>query len=409
LFKSDSGIPVVFSFLPPESGWTNPDDATDEVYIGYNGGNLYTAQDYNISMSGETFLLFPNTEKTIYLDFSATRKEADGANTPLYYKESDRKFYTSYDEGSYTGLAAGDNKVTWKQVRLYTDNYKVADMDITVTSGTTDIPGKLSITIPELDFEGFYTLKATAEYLGISYDYDLVFTCSRGVQAAASKISELTKSDTIAIEGEITGSDFFALNDALRHSNLPASVRVTLDLSQTNITELYDTVHNATEPQSFINCSNLSCVILPSTLKKIGNSSFRWSGITSIDIPSSVTTIGTCAFFQANGLTSITIPSSVTRINESAFQLCANLHTAVLNCNTTIPNYCFYSCTNLTTIEISTNVRGFSKQCFYGCTSLTTINYAGTIEQWNALPKGEEVFTDVPATVVHCSDGDVDL
>lgn len=406
-FKSDSGIPVVFSFLPPESGWTNPDDATDEVYIGYNGGNLYTAQDYNISMSGTSFSLVPNISKTVSVNFSATRKEADGTLKELYYKKLDRKFYTNYEAGTYSELAAGNNLVTWKKASLYTDNYKMADnIDVTISSGASQT---LTVTIPPLDFEGLYTLKFAAEYLGTTYDYDLVFTCSRTPAAAASTISGLTASATIAIEGEVTGSDFFALNDALRHSNLPASVRVTLDLSQTNITELYDTVHNATEPQSFIHCSNLSCVILPSTLKKIGNSSFRWSGITSIDIPSSVTTIGTSAFFQANGLTSITIPSSVTRINESAFQLCANLDTAVLNCNTTIPNYCFHSCTNLTKVEISTNVRGFSKQCFYGCTSLTTINYAGTREQWNALPKGEEVFTDVPATVVHCSDGDADL
>lgn len=406
-FKSDSGIPVVFSFLPPESGWTNPDDATDEVYIGYNGGNLYTAQDYNISMSGTSFSLVPNISKTVSVNFSATRKEADGTLKELYYKKLDRKFYTNYEAGTYSELAAGNNLVTWKKASLYTDNYKMADnIDVTISSGASQT---LTVTIPPLDFEGLYTLKFAAQYLGTTYDYDLVFTCSSTPAAAASTISGLTASATIAIEGEVTGSDFFALNDALRHSNLPASVRVTLDLSQTNITELYDTVHNATEPQSFINCSNLSCVILPSTLKKIGNSSFRWSGITSIDIPSSVTTIGTCAFFQANGLTSITIPSSVTRINESAFQLCANLDTAVLNCNTTIPNYCFHSCTNLTKVEISTNVRGFSKQCFYGCTSLTIINYAGTIEQWNALPKGEEVFTDVPATVVHCSDGDADL
>ena len=49
------------------------------------------------------------------------------------------------------------------------------------------------------------------------------------------------------------------------------------------------------------------------------------SGLTSIIIPSSVTSIGHYAFSGCSGLTSITIPSSVTSIENSAFEGCCGL------------------------------------------------------------------------------------
>ena len=46
------------------------------------------------------------------------------------------------------------------------------------------------------------------------------------------------------------------------------------------------------------------------------------SGLTSITIPSSVTSLGWCCFANCSGLTSITIPSSVTSLGNSCFKLC---------------------------------------------------------------------------------------
>ena len=49
------------------------------------------------------------------------------------------------------------------------------------------------------------------------------------------------------------------------------------------------------------------------------------SGLTSVTIPSSVTSIGWSAFSGCSGLTSVTIPSSVTSIGDSAFEGCSGL------------------------------------------------------------------------------------
>ena len=49
------------------------------------------------------------------------------------------------------------------------------------------------------------------------------------------------------------------------------------------------------------------------------------SGLTSINIPNSVTTIGNYAFSNCSGLTSINIPNSVNSIGNSAFFNCSGL------------------------------------------------------------------------------------
>ena len=70
-------------------------------------------------------------------------------------------------------------------------------------------------------------------------------------------------------------------------------------------------------------------------------------------IPDSVTTIGTCAFYNCTSLTSITIPDSVTTIGSSAFYDCDGLTNVTFGENsqlTTIGVWAFHNCDNLTSV-----------------------------------------------------------
>jgi hypothetical protein len=48
-------------------------------------------------------------------------------------------------------------------------------------------------------------------------------------------------------------------------------------------------------------------------------------------------------------------------------------------------------------------------KAFANCTSLTSITFNGTKAQWKGISLGRDWNNKVPATVVHCSDGDVTL
>ncbi|MBR7167829.1 MAG: leucine-rich repeat domain-containing protein, partial [Bacteroidales bacterium] len=128
--------------------------------------------------------------------------------------------------------------------------------------------------------------------------------------------------------------------------NVVIPATVTYNSTTYNVTEL-GCVNNY---GSFESCSGLTSVTIPNSVTSIGEETFyNCSGLTSVTIPNSVTTIGSCAFSSCSGLTSVTIPNSVTSIGSSAFSGCSGL-TSV-----TIPN-------SVTYIGIS---------AFYGCRGLT--------------------------------------
>ena len=65
------------------------------------------------------------------------------------------------------------------------------------------------------------------------------------------------------------------------------------------------------------------------------------------------TSIGQYAFNRCTNLTSITIPNSVTIIDDHAFSMCSNLASITIpESVTTIQNYAFGDCTNLKTITV---------------------------------------------------------
>ena len=118
-------------------------------------------------------------------------------------------------------------------------------------------------------------------------------------------------------------------------------------------------------------------------LMRLNKGAFAYSGLTSITIPDSVTSIGTYAFYRCSGLTSITIPNSVTLIDSSAFR----------------------NCSNLTSITIPSSVTLIDSSAFEGCKNLTSIYFKGTSAQWNDIKKGSDWYRDTGSYTVYCTDG----
>ena len=96
--------------------------------------------------------------------------------------------------------------------------------------------------------------------------------------------------------------------------------------------------------------------------------------ITSIEIPSNVTTLGDCVFQGFSGLTSLDLPAGITEIGSSAFQDCSGLTSLTLPAGiTSIGSYAFLRCSGLTSLTLPAGITKIGAGTFSGCSGLTSI------------------------------------
>jgi len=88
--------------------------------------------------------------------------------------------------------------------------------------------------------------------------------------------------------------------------------------------------------------------VIPSSVTSLGDSAFEGLSIASINIPTSVTSIGMRCFFYCSNLNDIKINASVTSIGNGAFRYCNSLKWVKCLGTTpaTIGNYVFDNANN---------------------------------------------------------------
>ena len=109
-------------------------------------------------------------------------------------------------------------------------------------------------------------------------------------------------------------------------------------------------------------------------MTKIGKSAFGACGLTSINIPNSVTEIGESAFHVCWKLKNVTIPNSVREIREWAFSGCKALTSInIPESVRKIGNRAFYKCLVLKSVTIPNSVTEIEDWAFSGCENLKEI------------------------------------
>jgi len=135
------------------------------------------------------------------------------------------------------------------------------------------------------------------------------------------------------------------------------------------------------EDYTFLNCSGLTSVIIPNSVTSIGFDAFEnCSGLTSVTIGDNVTSIGNSAFSGCSGLTSVTIGNSVTTIGNNAFESCIGLTSVTIpNSVTSIGIYAFWGCSGLTSVTIPNSVINIEGGAFQDCSSLTSVTIPNSV------------------------------
>lgn len=112
-------------------------------------------------------------------------------------------------------------------------------------------------------------------------------------------------------------------------------------------------------------------------------------------------------FAHKTTLSTMTFPDTFTRLGESTFTGCSSLEYVYFSEGLISIGADAFVNSRLKRIDLPHSLEIIYDRGFRGCEYLRNITYNGTIEEWENISKGTNWHLYVPATVVHCIDGDV--
>ena len=132
---------------------------------------------------------------------------------------------------------------------------------------------------------------------------------------------------------------------------------------------------------AFLNCESITSLSIPESVTTLGDYAFdNCRGITTLTIPQSITAIGTGVFCRCVGLTSLTIPNSVTSIGDQSFSGCKRLTSVTIPESViSIGNTAFYMCDSLASVTIQEGVTSIGNTAFSGCYALSSITVPNSV------------------------------
>ncbi len=135
---------------------------------------------------------------------------------------------------------------------------------------------------------------------------------------------------------------------------------------------------------AFKNCTNLQSAVLPNSLTIIGTSAFEsCSNLQTVNIPSSVTAINTDAFYYCSKLAGIDLPEGLLTIGERAFYHCNLTSITVPSTVTSVSNAAFKENPTTTVVwkPVTCTVGSDDKAPFYSTSSkITSFTFADGVQ-----------------------------
>ena len=202
----------------------------------------------------------------------------------------------------------------------------------------------------------------SVEVDGINYQFDSRNLTATVVQLSTKYSGDITIPETVDYKNatytvSTIGLVAFRGNDELTSVTLPSSI-------------------TSIESYAFEYCFNLKKINLPEGLQTIGNNAFSFcSGLTELSFPQSIQDIGFAAFSSCEGLTSIVLPDNLLRLRNGVFSFCSGLKSVVFGKNlTSIGSSTFVNCTSLECISIPSSVTFIGETAFANCTALLRVD-----------------------------------
>lgn len=296
-----------------------------------------------------------------------------------YTTSTNSKYFNpspSYGSGSYGGgSGTSEPVVIWE--------YKVEDDgNATITSykGTAS-----AVAVPST-IDGYKVTKIGASAFKNNKNLYSVTMPNSVTEIGNSAFYNCTNLSNLKLPSNITtlGCQTFYGCDSLTEIYIPKTLQV-LDWPFSNsgvVTAEFEYGITTIPDDIFNGASKLKYVEIPETVTEIGSASFKkCTALETIKIPETVTEIGDGVFQGCTSLKEISIPDSVTDMGTYIFDGCTSLTKVKLpSVRYNITYDTFRNCKSLTDIVLPSTVTAIRSNAFYGCESLTSLELPSGVQ-----------------------------
>jgi hypothetical protein len=350
-----------------------------EEYV--DAGNSATAP--STPTYDSTYLTFKEWNKT----FSVINEDTD---VGAIYDTIDGKTYLFLRITNVSGLqpTLQFNKST---TSLMTINWGDTTTDTTSTSGNINITktaaysaiGDYVVTIED---SGTHGVNTGGYILGNNVTYSscllVAYLGTNFTTISASSFRAHTALRIISLNDNITTINLFTFTDTngLLSINLPNSITTFSSGFSTGLKTITIPLSITSLPSSVFNgCSSLVNVIIPSSINTLAGSTFvNCFSIRQVNL-SHITSLGASIFSTASSLESVVLNNSVTSIQSTVFQNCTVLNSVNIPTSvTSVGAQAFLNCNNLKELEFPSTLTSIAAQAFQGCNSILEYTFLST-------------------------------
>ena len=237
-----------------------------------------------------------------------------------------------------------------------------------------------------------------------SFAYNALTLCSNLKKVIVPSLeqwcTQIDFSETYSISGgyNTTGLLHYASLYLEGHENTPINdVVIPNTVKSINGYAFYDASITSVEIPSSVEtigwgifeyCDQLKTIKFHEGLKSIGNDAFHGcTALENLKLPDGLVELG-AAFYQCTGLKSVEIPNSVTTAKygySGVFTGCTSLESVTIGSGLSeIPAAMFSGCTSLRSVNLSNGLTSIGLSAFAGCTNLVSIAFPSSLVHINS-------------------------